>query len=149
MDQLVEQSGVKGLTSLDLFHQWWDTQNPHPGLGLGPHCTDQVDGSGNPILNGFPYACRPGPAEGGQITSNPFEDPDTNADAYIPIGLFNRFDLAPSAGTHCGEYRIVYAKRSGITEGKCGRINSCSLKVVGTVWSLREFKPIRTCKGGV
>jgi hypothetical protein len=121
MDQLVEQSGIEGLTSLDLFHQWWDTQNPRldpAGLALGPHCDDEVDGWGNPILNDFPYTCRPGPAEGGQVTSNPFEDPDTNADAYIPIGLFNRFDLAPSAGTHCGEYRIVYAKRSGIEDAR-------------------------------
>jgi hypothetical protein len=83
---------------------------------LGPHCDDEVDGGGNPVLNNFPYTCRPAPAEGGQVTSNLFEDPDTNADAYIPIGLFNRFDLAPSAGTHCGEYRIVYAKRSGIED---------------------------------
>ena len=72
----------------------------------------------NPILNDFPYTCRPDPAEGGQIASNPFEYPDTNPDAYIPIGLFNRFDLAPSGGAHCGEYRIVYAKRSGITIGR-------------------------------
>jgi hypothetical protein len=116
MKQLVGQSGVPGLTSLDLFHQWWDTQNPHPGLGLGTHCDDQVDGGGNPVLNDFPYTCRPAPSEGRQAASDPFADPDTNADAYIPIGLFNRFDLAPSAGTHCGEYRIVYAKRSGITD---------------------------------
>ena len=105
--------GLQDLTPLDLFHQWWDTQNPHPSLGVGPHCTDKVDGGGNPILNDFPYTCRPDPAEGGQSTSDPFEDPDTNPDAYIPIGLFNRFDLAPSGGGHCGEYRIVYAKRSG------------------------------------
>lgn len=27
-----------------------------------------------------------------------------------PIALFNRFDLAPSDGAHCGEYRIVYGR---------------------------------------
>ncbi|WP_437644927.1 hypothetical protein [Sorangium sp. So ce362] len=31
--------------------------------------------------------------------------------------LANRFDLAPPDGAHCGEYRIVFAKRSGITNG--------------------------------
>jgi hypothetical protein len=118
MDQLVAQSGVAGLTSLDLFHQWWDTQNPGPSLGLGPHCNDTVDGGGHPMLNEFPYTCRPGPAEGGQIHANPFDDPATNPDAYLPIGLFNRFDLAPSGGGHCGEYRIVYAKRSGIEDAR-------------------------------
>jgi hypothetical protein len=32
----------------------------------------------------------------------------------IHIEPFNRFDVAPSDGSHCGEYRIVYTKRSGI-----------------------------------
>ena len=27
-----------------------------------------------------------------------------------PIALFNRFDLAPADGSHCGEYRIVYGR---------------------------------------
>jgi hypothetical protein len=118
MNQLVAQSGVPGLTSLDLFRQWWDTQNPRPSLGLGPHCDDEVSSNGETILNGFPYTCRTGPAEGIQATSgDPFTDPATNPDAYLPIGLFNRFDLARADGAHCGEYRIVYAKRSGITNG--------------------------------
>src|SRR5262245_4910374 len=72
LDQLVAQSGVRGLTSLELFQQWWDTQNPRPGLGLGPHCDDAINGAGQSVLNGFPYACRPAPAEGGQATSDPF-----------------------------------------------------------------------------
>ena len=108
MDQLVMQSGVAGLTSLDLFQQWWDTQNPAAQrFGHEPHCTG--------FLNGFPYTCRPAPSEGGQAapTVNPFVDPE---DAYLPIGLFNRFDLAVADGSHCGEYRIVYAKRSGIQQ---------------------------------
>jgi hypothetical protein len=113
LEQLVTQSGVPWLTSLDLFHQWWDTQNSGPGLGLGPHCDDTVDAV-TPVINGFPYTCRPAPAEGVQATTNPFADPDNNPDAYLPVGLFNRFDLAPSDGSHCGEYCIVYAKRSGI-----------------------------------
>jgi hypothetical protein len=116
LDQLVAQSGVPGLTSLDLFHQWWDTQNKGPGLGLGPHCDDIVDAAGEPVINEFPYTCRPAPAEGVQATTEPFVDPDNNLDAYLPVGLFNRFDLAPFDGSHCGEYRIVYAKRSGINE---------------------------------
>jgi len=115
MDQLVQQSGVTGLTSLDLFHQWWDTQNLGPGLGLGAHCDDTVDAAGLPILNGFPLQCRPTPFEGRLAAVNPFTDPGTNPDEYIPIGLFNRFDLAPGDGSNCGEYRIVYARRGGIT----------------------------------
>ncbi|GMU05624.1 hypothetical protein ASNO1_18770 [Corallococcus caeni] len=110
MDQLVAQSGVPGLTSLQLFRQLWDTQNPKPGLGLGGHCNDQVDGSGNPAFNGYPYLCRP--AEGSQIQVDPFADPNSG-NAYMAVGLFNRFDLAPVDGADCGEYRMVFAKRSG------------------------------------
>jgi hypothetical protein len=117
LDQLVAQSGVRGLTSLELFQQWWDTQNPTPGLGLGPHCDDAVNRAGESVVNGFPYACRPAPAEGSQATSDPFANPDTNPAAYLPIGLFNRFDLAPGDGSHCGEHRIVYARRSGLVNG--------------------------------
>ncbi len=38
-------------------------------------------------------------------------DPDS-PDGMHPVGLFNRFDLAPADGANCGEYRIVYAKNS-------------------------------------
>lgn len=111
MDALVAQSGVPGLTSLQLFQEWWDTARPAPGLGLGgPHCDDP----GIADMNGFPYSCPR--AEGNQALSNPFTNPLTNPDAYLPIALVNRFDLAPVDGANCGEYRIIYAKRSGINQ---------------------------------
>jgi hypothetical protein len=112
MDQLARDANVKGLTGIALFQQWWDTQNPGPGLGRGPHCDDQTDGSGHPTLNGYAYDCRPGPSEGEQAKCASFDDP---ACAYLPIGLFNRFDLAPENGAHCGEHRIIYAKQTGQT----------------------------------
>jgi hypothetical protein len=111
-DQLVTGSEVPGLTSLELFQQWWDTQNPSPGRGAGPHCDDE-GADGISMLNGYPYTCRPTPAEGAQASCDPFSDPNSPC-AYVPIGLFMRFDLAPESGTHCGEYRIVYAKASGL-----------------------------------
>ncbi len=111
MTQLAAQSGVPGATALSLFQQWWDTQNPAPGLGSGPHCDDQYDPSGATAINGYPYLCRAG-AEGAQSTCDPFAA--NSPCAYIPIGLFNRFDQAPEDGAHCGEHRIVYAKQSGI-----------------------------------
>lgn len=95
-----------------LFQQWWDTLNPGPGLGAGPHCDDVRDGDGRPTLNGYPYTCRPAPAEGAQSTCDPFTDPNSPC-AYVPTGLFMRFDLAPEDGSTCGEYRISYAKKSG------------------------------------
>jgi len=110
--QLATQSGVSGLTALQLFQQWWDTQNPGPGLYAGPHCDDSVDAGGASLLNGYPYLCR-ATAEGAQAYCNPFQA--GSSCAYVPIGLFNRFDQAPENGAHCGEYRIVYAKQSGIS----------------------------------
>lgn len=116
MSQLVADSGVPGLTPVTLFQQWWDTQNPGPGLDLGAHCDDQVDPELGSVINGYPYLCRPTPAEGSQAACDPFA-PGSEC-AYIPIALFNRFDQAPATGENCGEYRVVFAKESGIANNK-------------------------------
>jgi len=112
MNQLVAQSGVQGLTPLRLYRQWWDTANQGPGLGLGPHCDDTLT-NGTPTLNGFDYTCPR--AEGAQANEDPFANPATNPASYIPIGLFNRFDLANTSGSDCGEYRIIFARKEGQT----------------------------------
>jgi hypothetical protein len=111
LNQLASQAAVPGVGATQLFQQWWDTQNPSPSTYSGPHCNDQVDATLGTVINGYPYLCRYG-AEGAQTTCDPFSV--GSACAYIPIGLFNRFDQAPENGAHCGEYRIVYAKQSGI-----------------------------------
>ena len=107
MDQLAAMSGVPGLTGIDIFRQWWKTQleAPVPGDGL-PHCDDEMIG-GVSSINGYPYDCRPSPHEGRHASCSSFDDPDCS---YVPIGLFNRFDLASPDGALCGEYRIIYAK---------------------------------------
>ncbi|MFL5351087.1 hypothetical protein [Archangium sp.] len=115
MNRLAEQSGVPDLTGLRLYQEWWDSQRKAPGLGLGgPHCDDQVLPDGKPGFNGFAYACSR--KEGDQAKENSFTSPDTNAATYVPIGLFNRFDLAAQDGSDCGEYRIVFARRPGSTD---------------------------------
>lgn len=114
MNQIVETSGIAGLTPLGLFQQWWDTQNPTGAPGPAPHCNDELTG-GNPSLNGYPYTCRDAPAEGIQASCDPFTDPQSPC-AYIPVMLSMRFDLAPSGGSNCGEYRVVFAKVTGRTE---------------------------------
>ena len=114
MSQLARDARVRGLTGIDLFRQWWDTQNPRARDDARPHCDDELAPDGKPLLNGYPYDCRGAPSEGAQVDCTSFSDP---ACAYVPIGLFNRFDLAPEDGSHCGEHRIIYAKRTG-TEGQ-------------------------------
>lgn len=107
MDRLVAQSGITGLTATQLFNDWWATQNPAPDPPDSiTHCDDPELLE---RLNGFPYDCRP---EGFQASCDPFA-PGSPCE-YVPIGLFNRFDQAPEDGSHCGEYRIVYALASGL-----------------------------------
>jgi hypothetical protein len=117
MTQLVKQSKAPGLTPTALFQQWWDTQNPGDQARTnGPHCDDDQDPLRGSVINDFPYACRPAPAEGKQAACDPFSgDP---ACTYIPVGLFSRFDLADAEGASCGEYRIVFAKTTGQTNAR-------------------------------
>ena len=50
--------------------------------------------------------------EGIQSTLDPFEN---EADGYTAIAFVNRFDLADkNSGRNCGEYRIVFARNSGL-----------------------------------
>ncbi|MET0340494.1 MAG: hypothetical protein ABW252_05800 [Polyangiales bacterium] len=108
--RLARDARVRGVDATELFSQWWDTQNPRTRADGEPHCDDEVDATGKPLLNGYPYDCRAAPSEGVQAGCRSLSDP---ACAYIPIGLFNRFDLAPEDGAHCGEHRILYAKTAG------------------------------------
>jgi hypothetical protein len=114
MQQIVDTSQVPGVTPKLLYQRWWDYFNEGPGLQpLAFHCDDELV-AGQPKLGAFPIQC-PRP-EGVLAATDPFQNPNTNPDAYIPIGVFNRFDLAPLDGSTCGEYRIIFAKRSGLTD---------------------------------
>jgi len=105
MQQLAQQGGVDRLS---LFHQWWDSEGTSPGVGPGPHCDDEQTG-GSSTFNGFPLQCPRN--EHREALIDPFVNEAQSPLAYDPIGLFNRFDLAPSDGHDCGEYRIVFARR--------------------------------------
>jgi len=103
LDALVARSNVPGMTAEKLFRQWFDTQNPKPGLDASmPHCNDEMT-NGKPSLNGFQQAC---PADGGFLANAPFQP-----DELIPIAITNRFDQA--TGANCGQYRIAYALKRG------------------------------------
>ncbi len=115
MQQIVDTSGEPGLTREVLYGRWWDFMNTSPGaFSEAQHCDDELI-KGKPSLGAFPIQC-PRP-EGVLAFTDPFQDPANNPDSYVPIGVFNRFDVAPTDGGHCGEYRIVFAKRSGINDG--------------------------------
>lgn len=104
LDQLITRGGVQNLTSAQLFRQWFDTQNPKPGLAdpSGPHCDDFLT-DGDYSFNGFPRRC---PTPEGALAATPY-----TVGEYFPIALVNRFDATPADGSNCGQYRIIYAKR--------------------------------------
>ncbi|WP_437731812.1 hypothetical protein [Sorangium sp. So ce1335] len=104
-------------TPLDVYRRWWDTQNVSTSAAFSDaiHCNDNGLVDGNGFINGFPFACPR--AEGALATTDPFVD---GPNFMEPVALVNRFDLAPKddapeGGAHCGEYRIIYAKKSGQT----------------------------------
>ncbi len=109
MDKLASE-GEPGLTGEELFHRLWDTNNLKADAVFhdqDEHCdseTPAVDGASK--LNGFPYTC-PRP-EGAEARNGTVND-------YIPIAAVNRLDLA--GGDSCGEFRLVFARRSGTTVG--------------------------------
>jgi hypothetical protein len=94
MATLAGQASDSGLSPLLLFRQWWTSQGKPPCLH---------------VQLGFPYECR---EEAGKLAyDDPFHTLSLQSE-YIPIGIFNRIDLAPKEGSDCGEYRIVFARKS-------------------------------------
>ena len=88
-------------TSLGVFQRWMKTFGSTAADG---DCND-------PSIDPNKYGLRcPRPAEAKLGTVNPFAA--TATVTWKPVGLFNRFDLAPASGAHCGEYRIVYAMQT-------------------------------------
>ncbi|MGZ7079739.1 MAG: hypothetical protein ACXVJT_10030, partial [Thermoanaerobaculia bacterium] len=104
MNAIVARSGTN-TTALQLYQQMLDTQNPKPGLVApgAPHCDDFIV-DGQPAFNSLPRRC-PTP-EGVLALSDPF-----TANDYVTLGVFNRFDLTPTDGSNCGQYRVIVAKR--------------------------------------
>lgn len=106
LQALITRAGVQQ-TPLQLYQQWFDTQNPKPGMVVAdaPHCDDFIT-DGKPSFNGFVRRC-PTP-EGVLATSDPF-----TANDYHVLGITNRFDQTPSDGSNCGQYRIIFSRAAG------------------------------------
>jgi hypothetical protein len=112
LDQIAATGSGTGQTGTGVYQQMMDTLHTKAqGTTSGPHC-DDVLVNGVPSINGFPVQCPRG--EGDLSTTDPF---GTGNDGYLPIGIVNRFDLAPKNGANCGQYRVVYGKRSGLSNG--------------------------------
>lgn len=140
LQQLIDQAGASTTaTPLTVFRQFMNNhrQGADDPNDIGPNCDDEPPNAGDiePVfpldppppapphpdsekvqtgsINNWPIFC---PRTADDADSDPFADPGSES-AYMATTLANRFDLAPPDGAHCGEYRIVFAKRSGITNG--------------------------------
>ncbi len=114
-NQLISKANVAGPSSIGLYQRWWDSQNTTAGAVFpnAIHCDSYLDANGNPSINGFPIQCPRN--EGVLATSDPFSNLPTNGNFMKPVAIVNRFDLTPVDGSNCGEYRLIYAKKSGET----------------------------------
>lgn len=95
-------------TRLSNYQRWMRS------FGVGP------DGCTRPSIdpNDYGLLCPRAP-EAKLATVNPFAA-GANV-TFVPVGIFNRFDLMPGNGANCGEYRIVYALQPGPTAPLAGR----------------------------
>jgi len=85
----ITATGKSTITSLQLYKDW---------MASWASCQAGVD------PNGYGIDCTRPESQFGAF--NPFA---ATGPRFVPVALMNRFDLAPSNGADCGEYRIVYA----------------------------------------
>ena len=110
LQTLIDRAGVN-MTPTQLLQQMFDTQNPKPGLAVAnaPHCDDFVTG-GQPSFNGFPRRC---PTPEGTLAGIDLFPASGIPERFLTLAVVNRFDRAPQDGSNCGEYRLIYAYRTG------------------------------------
>jgi len=108
--QIVDRSN-KAVSPEELVRRLFDAQNDAANAVFADnaHCDDVASGASQ---NGLAVDCPR--AEGALASSEGLFQPD-HPDFFAPVAIVNRFDLTPSEGATCGEYRIVYAKWSGRT----------------------------------
>lgn len=94
MNTIVASATVPGETATQLYQQWMNTFGASDCPATNPAIDPQH----------FGEVCPRGARA--LATHDPINPVDTVQ--FKPVGLFNRFDLAPASGANCGEYRIVY-----------------------------------------
>ncbi|MBK9036987.1 MAG: hypothetical protein IPL61_38010 [Myxococcales bacterium] len=102
VDQIRTTASIGGQTSRSLFQAWMRTFDASPASG---DCDD-------PSVDPDHYGLACPRVEAKLASADPFL-PGSGVE-FLPLGLFDRFDLAPADGSNCGEYRIVYAMQSRV-----------------------------------
>lgn len=117
LDRVIQQinqlAGVND-TATGTMQRLFDTMNTTAGGKLsGPFHCDDPSSSALMTKTVDTFTCPR--AEGALATSQGFFTPG-HPDHFYPVAIINRFDLTPLDGTRCGQYRIIYAKESGLTD---------------------------------
>jgi len=110
--QILKSAGHADADPLAFIQRMFDTENATSGAAFadGVHCDAATNGA---FANAAAVDCPR--AEGALASSNGIftsGDPDY----FAPVALVHRFDLIGTSLRTCGEYRIVYAKASGLTD---------------------------------
>lgn len=116
LEKVIAQiSAFQGLETppVEMVQRFFDTMNSESEGRFGDvsHCDTQF----NPATPFETDKLSCPRAEGALADSEGFFE-DGDADQFIPVAIVNRFDLTPIDAQRCGQYRIVYAKRSGLTD---------------------------------
>lgn len=113
LDQLIE-IGAAPVDATETMQRLFDTMNDTAG-GRFPdafHCDDPTSPAFQTKAEDT-FTC---PRAEGTLADSEGFFTEGDPDYFFPVAIVNRFDLTPLDGSRCGQYRIIYAKQSGLTD---------------------------------
>lgn len=110
--QILDFQGVDW-TAEETMQRLFDTMNSNADRRFDDviHCDSDLSPATQ--FKGDSFLC---PRAEGILASSEGFFQEGDPDSFIPVAIVNRFDLTPIDGSKCGQYRIIYAKRSGLTD---------------------------------
>lgn len=112
LKQILQRDGTSQMSAEELLQRLFDTENSE-ATGVFPgvsHCDSPTNGA---FKNAPAVDCPR--AEGALAKSKGMFTPG-DPDYFLPVAVVNRLDLAPKSMATCGEYRVIFAKQSGLTD---------------------------------
>ncbi len=113
IDQINQQSGLS-TDAKTTMQRLFDTMNDTAGAKFTStfHCDDPSNPAFQ-LKTEDTFTC---PRAEGALASSEGFFTEGDPDHFFPVAIVHRFDLLPLDGSRCGQYRIVYAKESGLTD---------------------------------
>ena len=113
VEQINQQSGI-AMTATETMQRLFDTMNDSSAGKFtdGFHC-DDIGSPAFQTKSEDTFTC---PRAEGALASTDAFFQQGHPDSFFPVAIVNRFDLTTTDGTRCGQYRVIYAKQSGLTD---------------------------------